>query len=251
MASIMKHVLGQSGNLTRDGAVNTRSLREKGQPAAMSGCGANIDLGLPAVNQGRLWGDMLMEEDYHFKYMAEEDWLAYVEQELNHPVIDVSVLENVLEHDAERREYAKFRAWVTRFNGPLPISRKKQDFQYCLWRDMFTESAKYGEDIADLPYLEEKVTKTYWGPEVLKQTKRRELLEKVRELVEEFKIEYNTKKKAAIRIQAAVRGHQCRNSTVCRFRDCCHCLAHTVCSLQVGWRYWVCKDCVREITQAE
>jgi hypothetical protein len=208
-------------------------------------------LSINALTTSKKWGDILMEEDYRFKYMTEEEWLAYVQQELNHPVIDVSVLEHVLERDAERRGYAAFAAWVSRSSAPVPIPRKKQDLQFRLWKDMFTEPSKYGEDLDELPSLEVKVGKTYWGPEMLKVKERAELLEKVRELVEKFRLEYEEKKKAAIRIQAAVRGHQCRTSTVCRFRDCCHCLAHTTCELQVGWRYWVCKDCVRELTQAE
>lgn len=248
MSETLKQLPGQP-KMTREGAVNTRRT---GQPAAMSGCGTNMDLGMSAVNQDRKWGDMLMEEDNHFKYMEEEEWLQYVEQELNHPVIDVSVLEAVLEHEQERKKYKDFVSWITRGNGPIPIPRAKQDMNYRLWKDMVTESAKYGEDMETLPELEGKVMKTYWSPEVQKYKEKQELLAKVRTLVEKFKVEYDYKKKCAIVIQAVVRGHQCRNSTVCRFRDCCHCLAHTVCSLQVGWRYWVCKDCVREIVaQAE
>lgn len=205
-----------------------------------------------ALTTSRKWGDMLLEEENHFNYMAEEEWLQYVQMELNHPVIRVAVLEEVLERQQQRSEYKKFVMWITRDSGPVPIPRAKQDLQFRLWKDMITESAKYGDDMESLPELEERVNKTYWSPEVQKHYEKQALLEKVRELVEKFKAEYEQKKNAAIRIQALYRGHKCRNSTVCRFRDCCHCLAHTICPLQVGWRYWVCKDCVREIVaQAE
>lgn len=205
-----------------------------------------------ALTTSRKWGDMLMEADNHFIDMDEETWLAYVQQELHHPVIRVSVLEEVLQHQQERTKHKEFVTWVTRGQGPIPIPRAKQDLQFRLWRDMITESAKYGDDMDQLQDIEERLKNTYWSPEVQRHYEKQALLEKVRELVEQFKVEYEQKKNAAIRIQALYRGHRCRNSVQCRFRDCCHCLAHTICPLQVGWRYWVCKDCVREIVaQAE
>lgn len=205
----------------------------------------NIQQALTTIN--RNWNDMMEEESNRIKHMTEEEWLEYVQQELRHPVIRVSVLENVLQQEQQRKKHKEFVSWVTRFNKSPTSSTPRENFQFLLWKDMVSESAKYGRDMESFKELEEDVNKSFWGPEVLNHYKKQELMEKIRKLVRRFKTEYDRKRNAAIRIQALYRGHSCRNSIRCRFRDCCHCLAHTTCTLQVGWRYWVCKDCVREI----
>ena len=108
--------------------------------------------------------------------------------------------------------------------------------EYRMWLDMVNEPEKYGEDIDCFMELDEHLTASNarWrlNAEWLRQEAAFEEAEECRKVLE-----------AAIKIQAAFRGHLVRDTQVCL--NCEHCLAHTVSPYTVSGEH-VCAACYDE-----
>lgn len=117
---------------------------------------------------------------------------------------------------------------------PAPVApvRTERDVAFALWRDMAEEPEKYGEDIAQWLTLDAQLRAQpgHWRLDAYWFQKDAELEAKMAET-------------AAVRIQAAVRGHQVRSSV--NFRECCMCLAHRICPLETAVGM-MCRDCAEQ-----
>ena len=147
-----------------------------------------------------------------------------------------------------------------------PVAQEPVNRDLRVWRDMVEEPEKYGDDIVEWLELDAKLRSSpgfwrieaYWLEKVAAQDNAiaeaqspwRVIYAKVATeaawagarawAVRDIKRHVARLRKAVVTIQAAVRGHQAR--TRMNFRDCCMCLAHTVCPLltDVGM---MCRKC--------
>lgn len=110
-----------------------------------------------------------------------------------------------------------------------PVVLDQEEIDFALWKDMVDYPSRYGDDIVDWLDLNEKLEKSSlrWrlGAHWCKKAK---------------EIQDKKECKAAIKIQAAFRGHNTRYRQV--WRDCALCLQHTISPMYRNG-LWVCKEC--------
>jgi hypothetical protein len=152
---------------------------------------------------------------------------------------------------------------------PAEVAATPLERDYQLWLDMVENPSQYGDDIVEWLDLNDELMSTrkswkierYWRKESAKEADRiaveqakwkkvysaasaeaaslgmrRWIRRDIQACVRKFR-------GSAVKIQAAVRGHQAR--TQLPIRDCCMCLAHRICPLKTAVGF-MCRDCAEQ-----
>lgn len=172
----------------------------------------------------------MLDEDNAVLTMSDADWWVYLRDYINTfrgEIIKALIWVDTIDKMRQRR---KCRSDVCQ------ILSDPEEEKLNLWRDMVTEPEKYGDDIVEVLELEKELME---GPKRWRVAAFWHRLQAESDLMELKRIGTDS----AVKIQAAWRGHQVRDTQ--EKLNCGCCLARKISPYRSG-NMWVCYDCAEE-----
>jgi hypothetical protein len=183
------------------------------------------------------WYNIVLEEESlreaTFICMTDAEWKEEVNQIVQNWRGELRGCNRYL-NEIDKKRAAKPSAPVA------PVVKTEFDTDFAIWKDMINDAWKYGDEITEWLELDDKLTKesgrwrlgAFWIQKEEEQERKRIERERIAE-----------ENRAAISIQAAIRGHMTRNQQP--FRDCYLCFSHRTSPYSLQ-NEMICRPCAIE-----